>query len=266
VIVNARMYSATPAANKAWRETLAWAMNYAGLPWELHDHEAPAPLASLWARTDLGCVMMCGLAYCERRPRPVLVAAPVPSPARYGGRPVYFTDIAVRADAPFECLQDTFGAVVGYTLADSLSGCVALRSHLFPHREAATGPLYRRAVGGFVNAKDLIEGLVFGHIDVAPLDSYYHDLLKAAAPEFSSQVKTIGSTRAAPIPPFVATAAIEGADLATLRAALVAVGTAPELAAQRATLLLDGFAVPAESDYAVIQPLLEAATRYGDRW
>ncbi len=266
MIVNARMYSATPAAKQAWEEILGWALKRARLAWEIHDYEAPAPLASLWVRADLGCVMMCGLAYVRRQPRPTLVAAPVPSPARYGGLPIYFTDIAVRANAPYERLPDTFGGIVGYTLPDSLSGCVALRSHLRLYREASPGPLYRKVVGGFVNARSLIEALAAGEIDVAPLDSYYHDLLKAGAPELASQVKTIGSTRAAPIPPLVAGVEIAGADLARLRTALSAAGTARELAAQRATLLLDRFAVPAESDYAAIGPVLDAATRYGDPW
>jgi ABC-type phosphate/phosphonate transport system substrate-binding protein len=83
----------------------------------------------------------------------------VPSPDRYGGRPVYFSDLVVRADAPYRTLEDTFGGVVGYTLADSMSGGVALRHHLAPYaqarREAVAGRgggpsgarLYRAAVG-----------------------------------------------------------------------------------------------------------------------
>ena len=35
--------------------------------------------------------------FAQRGERPTLVAAPIPSPARYGGKPVYFTDIVVRA-------------------------------------------------------------------------------------------------------------------------------------------------------------------------
>src|SRR5687768_4606717 len=123
------MYSATPAVKQAWKAVLQWVMPRAGLDWELLDHDAPAPLSELWARDDLGLAMMCGLPYSQRAPRPALIAAPLPSPERYGGRPVYFTDIAVRADAPYRSLEDTFGGVVGYTLDDSMSGCVAFRTH-----------------------------------------------------------------------------------------------------------------------------------------
>lgn len=266
MIINARMYSATPAAKLAWKAILCWATGRARLSWQFYDYDAPAPLAILWARPDLGCAMMCGLPYSKRRPRPTLVAAPVPSPERYAGKPIYFTDIAVRSDAPFARLEDTFGSVVGYTLRDSMSGYVALRSYLLPYRRAYSRPLYREAVGGLVNARRVIEALASGRIDVGPLDSYYFDILKAGEPDFAAKVRIIASTNAAPVPLFVATAPISAADLAALRAALDAAGSAPELAGYRATLLLDRFAVPVESSYDIIDSMLEAAMQYPEIW
>jgi len=136
LVANARMYSATATARADWKALLAWVLARAGLDWEVIDYDPPAPLSALWAREDLGLAMMCGLPFSQREPRPTLIAAPVPSPSRYGGRPVYFTDIVVRADAAYERLEDTFGGVVGYTLADSMSGGVALRDHLARYRAA----------------------------------------------------------------------------------------------------------------------------------
>jgi ABC-type phosphate/phosphonate transport system substrate-binding protein len=243
VIVNARMYSATPQAKAAWKTLLGEVLARAGLDWKVIDYDPPAPLAALWERSDLGCVMMCGLPYSQRRPRPTLVAAPIPSPPRYGGRPVYFTDIAVRADSKFYRLEDTFGGVVGVTLPDSMSGYVALRRHLAPHGRN----LYRKEVSGLLNARKVIEALDEGRIDLGPLDSYYYDLLKAGDPAFAAKVRIIDSTRAAPIPPLIATAKIAPRELQRLRAALLAVGGREEL-------LLKGFAVPAPQDYDGLQP------------
>ena len=266
MIVNARMYSATPAASQAWKAILDWAVRRAGLPWSNYDHDAPAPLAQLWDRSDLGCVFMCGLPFSQREPRPTLIAAPVPSCARYGGKPIYFTDIAVRADAPFGTLEDTFGGVLGFTLRDSMSGCVALLDHLLPYREAARRPLYREALGGFVNARSVIEALAAGRIDVGPLDSYYYDLLRSGAPDIAAKVKIIASTGPAPIPPLVAHASIALEKIVRLRAALGAAAIAPELSEQRATVLLDGFAVPDASDYDVLASAVATATRYPEPW
>lgn len=266
MIANARMYSAAPAAKQAWKALLDWALARAGLDWDVLEYDAPAPLAALWARDDLGCVLMCGLPFTQRAPRPALVASPVPAGERYGGRPVYFTDVAVRADAPHRSLEDTFGGVVGFTLADSYSGCVALRAHLLPYREARGAPLYRGAVGGFVNARAIIDALDRGRIDVGPLDSYFFDILRANDPACAAKVRVIGSTAAAPIPAFIATAALAAPDLERLRDALLEAGTVAELGARRDVLQLARFAVPREQDYAMIGSALARSRSFPDPW
>jgi ABC-type phosphate/phosphonate transport system substrate-binding protein len=252
MIVNARMYSVTPQVKAAWKRVLGWALARAGLEWEIVDHDAPAPLAELWARRDLGAAMMCGLPYSQRRPRPALVAAPVPSPGRYGGLPRYFTDIVVKADAPYRTLEDTFGGVAGYTLEDSMSGCVAFRYHLLQYGDRSS--LYREFVGGLIHGRRVIEALAAGTIDVGPLDSYYHDLLRANDPATAARVRVIATTAPAPIPPLVSTS---GAKVPELREALLAAGEAGELEAEREMLLLSGFAVPKASDYDVLDYILQ---------
>ena len=162
MIANARMYSATPAVKAAWRQLLQWVLARAGLDWAVIDHDPPALLAALWARDDLGLAMMCGLPYAQSAPKPLLVAAPIPSPARYGGRAVYFTDIVVRESSSHRTLEDTFGGVLGYTLADSMSGGVALRHHLAAFARPHGERLYRSAVGGLVNARGVIDALAAG--------------------------------------------------------------------------------------------------------
>lgn len=265
-VANARMYSPTPAVKAAWKALLDWALARAGLDWNLLDYDAPAPLATLWARADLGCVMMCGLPFTQRAPRPALVASPVPAGVRYADRPVYFTDLAVRADSAYRSIEDTFDGVVGFTLADSYSGCVALRAHLAPYRKARAAPLYREARGGYVNARQIIEALDAGRIDVGPLDSYYFDLLNANDPDFAAKVRILDSTNAAPIPAFVATAALDRRDIEALQDAMLQAGTVPELGAQRKALRLARFAIPREADYAPIGSALEQSRSFPDPW
>ncbi len=251
-VANARMYSVAPAVRDAWRELLQWVLTRAGLGWDVIDYDPPAPLSGLWARDDLGLVTMCGLPFSQCVPRPTLVAAPVPAGPRYGGRPVYFTDIVVRASSPHQSLEDTFGGVLGYTLVDSMSGGLALGRHLAPYREARGGRLYRAAVGQLLNARGVIDALAAGTIDVGPLDSYYFALLQRHDPDFAEQVRVIASTQAMPIPPFIATAPLEARELHSLRQALLAVGSAPQLRALRTHLLLDGFAIPEPADYDIL--------------
>jgi ABC-type phosphate/phosphonate transport system substrate-binding protein len=259
------MYSASPSIKADWAQLLAWVLRRAGLPWEVIDYDPPAPLSVLWERDDLGLAMMCGLPFAQRLngqastpARPTLVAAPLPSPARYGGRPVYFTDIVVRADSPYRTLEDTFGGVVGYTLADSMSGGVALRRHLESYRTARQARLYRRAVGDLIHARGVIDALAAGRIDVGPLDSYYHDLLRRHEPAFAAQVRCVASTSALPIPPLVATAGLRADVLAELREAFAACAAAPELAPLMERLLLAGFAVPDSADYLPLAAMAAA--------
>lgn len=254
------MYAVTAACKADWHRVLGWAVTEAGLDWPLVDHDAPTPLAALWARADLGAALMCGLPFARAASRPTLVAAPLPRPSRYRQRPVYCTDIVVAAAAPYRTLADTFGGVVGYTLADSMSGAVALRKHLLPLREARGARLYRGAVGELGNVRGVIQALIDGRIDVGPLDSYSHDLLAHYEPAFAARVRTVASTRAWPIPPFVATAPIAADALARLRAALQATRDVADLRDAMDRLQLDGFAVSDPADYDVLAAIDRHAT------
>ena len=256
-VANARMYSATPAVRADWKTLLAWVLERAGLDWPVIDYDPPAPLNTLWARGDLGLAMMCGLPYAQRAQRPTLIAAPVPAPARYAGRAFYFTDLVVRADAPWQRLEDSFGSVVGYTLHDSMSGGLALRAALAPYRHGQ--PLYQRSVGGLIHARGVIEALVRGDIDIGPLDSYYHDLLRHNDPAFAAQVRVLSSTHARPIPPLVATAPLTDDTLTRLRGALAEVATETSLAPLRARLLLADFDFPEPERYDLYPALATSA-------
>jgi ABC-type phosphate/phosphonate transport system substrate-binding protein len=256
-VANARMYSVSPRVKHVWQRLLRWALDDARLPWEVIDHDAPEPLRALWARGDLGLAMMCGLPCALRTPPAQVIAAPVPSPARYEGLARYCTDLVVRSDAPFGCLEDTFGGVAAYTLADSMSGAVAFNAHLQAFRSPARPRLYARTVGHLVNARGVIDALGRGDVDVGPLDSYYHDLLRQDAPAYAAQVRTIASTRWTPIPPLVSTSSLPPAVVDRLRASLQRAVQHPELATERALLLLAGFAFPDASEYDLLAQIAQ---------
>jgi ABC-type phosphate/phosphonate transport system substrate-binding protein len=266
LIANARMYnSAGPACKAAWRELLAWVTARAEIPMQIIDHDPPALLSELWEREDLGATLMCGLPYALRKPAPTVLAAPVPSPAHYGGRAVYFSYLIVPARSSAVRLEDTFGGTVGYTLEDSMSGCVALRCLLERHRQEGR-PLFAKVVGNLVHVRGIIEAVGTGRVDLGSCDSYVFDLLAKHDPEFASQVKVIGMTDAAPMPPFVATARLDSAALDRLRAAFRAAGPAPELARQREALLLSGFEVRPASDYDAFHAIHALSERHAGVW
>ena len=265
MIANARMYTVDAASKAAWKTLLAWVLARAGVEAAIIDHDAPAPMRDLWSRADLGCALMCGLPYTLREPAPQLIAAPIPSPARYGGRPIYMTDIVVRADSPARTLADTYGGRVGYTVEDSQSGYFALRRHLALQR-TGNERLYAGAVGELLNARGVINALADGRIDVGPLDSYSHDLLRHLEPAFAAKVRVVATTAPTAIPAFVATTGLPDDVVARLGGAFVASGAAPELAATRATLVLAGFAIPDPDEYRPLRLHHDALTGQVEPW
>jgi len=246
MLANARMYSVTPASAEAWRAVISWVSREAGVPVEFIEHGAPKLLSDLWARSDLGIVQMCGLPASLRTPPPTVLAAPVPSLARYGGKAVYMSDIAVKADSPFRKLEDTFGGVAGYTLKDSQSGYFAFRTLLLTGYPQAK---YRKIVGGLLNPRGVIKALVEGRIDVGPLDGYVFDLIRAGDPAAAAQVRVIASTDPTPMPPLVATAPLKPAEVEKLRRAFLKVQSEKSLDGARKALLVERFVVPAISVY-----------------
>jgi ABC-type phosphate/phosphonate transport system substrate-binding protein len=262
LVANARMYSVTPAAAEAWRAVIGWAAREAGVPVEFVEHGPPKLLSDLWARDDLGVVQMCGLPASLRKPAPTVLAAPQPSLPRYQGKAIYMSDIAVRADAPWHTLEDTFGGVAGYTLKDSQSGYFAFRSLLLTKHPHAK---YRQIVGGLLNPRGVIQALINNKIDVGPLDGYVFDLLRAGDPQFASQVRVVAVTDPTPMPPLVATSSLTSQKVENLRDAFRRAHEEPSLSMALKTILVERFVVPDLSVYDETKRRAERVER-ADPW
>jgi ABC-type phosphate/phosphonate transport system substrate-binding protein len=261
LIANARMYSVTAQAAAAWRALLEWAIERAGVDCQAIDYPPPKPMAPLWARPDLGCAFICGYPYANAAPKPTLLAAPVPSPDAYGGKPVYWSDLVVRADASWVKLDDVFGRRLAYTSEDSQSGYQAARELLAPYARA--GRLFSAIVGPLITPRRIAEAVIAGDADVGPLDSYAHDLIRAHEPELAAQLRTIATTAPAPIPPLVAAPDIASAQAKRLRAALLDIAQAAELRSIRDALLLERFVEVEPEDYSVLLERAGDADRSG---
>lgn len=261
MFANARMYAINPAVAAAWRALLEWVALRAEVDFEVIDYPAPAPLPSLWARPDAACMFMCGYPLSQAQPQPRVLAAPVPSPARYGGKPVYWTDIIVPVGSKITRLEDTFGHHFAFTTEDSQSGYQAPRLLLARHAHGAS--LFAATVGPLVTPRRVVEAILAGDADAGPLDSYAHDLLRRHEPGLASRLRVIATTPPTPIPPFVAAAGVAAADTERIAGALMAAGTSDALAAIRATLLLEEFAPASADAYRVLRTDAQQADRLG---
>jgi ABC-type phosphate/phosphonate transport system substrate-binding protein len=252
LIANARMYAVTPGVREAWQRLFDWMARTSGVPLEYIDHAAPAPLETLWAREDLGATFMCGFPFALAPRKPGLIAAPVPSPPRYGGMAQYCTDFIVRADRPFARLSDTFGGRIGWTVGHSQSGYNAVRYHLLRYRGEQNKPLFAKWVGPLITPRRVIEHVIDGEIDVGPLDSYVHDLLRRHEPETAARLRTVESTAMTPIPPLIASPTVTEDIVERLRGALMSGAIQTEMAATLEALMVTRFAPVNPADYMVL--------------
>jgi len=167
---------------------------------------------------------------------------------------VYRTDLIVRAEAPYRRLEDTFGGRAGWTVTHSQSGFNALRHHLLGYRSPVRPRLYSEMAGNLITARNVLDSVREGRIDVGPLDAYWHMLIAQHAPQLTAGIRVLASTPPTPMPAFVAAAGAPRELIGQLRAAFTHAAQRPWFAPFRKLLLLQGFAPVEEASYA---PLLQ---------
>jgi ABC-type phosphate/phosphonate transport system substrate-binding protein len=253
-IANARMYAVTPAVETAWRELLEHVARDAAAALTYVPYPAPRPLEEFWKREDMGAVFMCGFPVALGLAHVIPLAAPIPRAPWAQRRPVYRTDLIVREDAPYRTLADTFGSRAGWTVAHSHSGFNAFRHHLLAYRTAAQPALYGEMCGNLVTARNVLDSVREGRIDVGPLDAYWHLLIARHAPHLTRGIRVLASTETAPMPAFVAAAGAPPDLTRRLRAAFTGAAGRPWFAPLAEQLLLEGFAEVSAGSFA---PLLE---------
>jgi len=253
-IMNARMYAVTPQVEAGWRELLDHIASDAEVALTYMSYPAPQPLENLWSRRDLGCALMCGFPIALKLAPVIPIASPVPRAAWAAGEAVYRSDLIVRADSSYTSLADTFGGRAGWTIEHSQSGFNAFRHHLLAYRTAERRALYSEVSGNLVTARNILDSVREGRIDIGPLDAYWHLLIARHAPQLTAGIRVLTSTELAPMPAFVAASGADQGEAARLRAAFQGAASRPWFAPLGDLLLLDGFAAVSEAQYA---PLLQ---------
>ena len=255
LVVNARMYAINADVNSLWQRLFQWVSHEADVTTTYVSHAPPAPLASLWERTDLACAFMCGYPFAtwaSETARPRVLAAPIPAPARYDGKPCYCTDIIVRADSHHMNLDAMEDLPLGFTVEHSQSGFQAPRKMLSRLASQRGAQEFTHWVGPLHTPRGVLDALFEGRIEAGPLDSYWHDLLRRHEPETAARVRTIASTPMTPIPPLVSASSMSLAARERLTNALTRVASEAVLADVRDALLLHAFTPISEDAYRVL--------------
>ena len=252
MIANARMYALNDSVGAAWRRLFEWVAADAEVSLDVIAHPPPHPLGDLWRRDDLGCALMCGFPWVTWRDpieRPVPLAVPVPSPANFQDRPIYWTDIVVRADSHIASVADLAGARFAFTVEDSQSGYQAPRRFFAERAHATGGRLFSAVVGPVITPRRVVEAVVAGVADAGPLDAWWHALLRRHEPEVAARLRTVAVTRPTPIPLVVGAAGMPEPQKRRGIAALERMVDVAELSDVRDTLLLKRFVHADPADY-----------------
>ncbi|MFZ4286184.1 phosphate/phosphite/phosphonate ABC transporter substrate-binding protein [Variovorax sp. HJSM1_2] len=271
MIANARMYAVTPAVAQAWRSLLLRVGEIAGVSWDYVEHAAPAPVAALWDRDDLGAAFMCGLPYITRAHKalaihtapPVILAAPVPAPARYAAQPVYFTEFVARRDAGFSDLAATFGHRLAHMLPESNSGFNAPRHHLMSLAPAGQTSLFAATAAPTTTPMAVLRAVLDGQAEVGVVDSYVLDLLRHHTPELMAPLVSLENTIASPIPLLVASPSQAPDVTQRVRQALLSAHEDAVCATAMDRLLLQRFTSAEPETYEVLAEREATANRAG---
>ncbi len=213
-----------------------------------------------FARGEADAGFICGLPYVNlaRVAEPAIepLAAPVLQGARYGDRPVYFSDVIVRHDSPATCLGDLRGCSWAYNDVDSHSGYNITRHALLCLGE--TGGFFGRVEAAGYHQR-AIRLVARGAVDAAAIDTQVLAIELRDHPALGRRIRVIETLGPATIQPVVAARRLPPALKDAMRAALLAIGDAP---GQRAALdagYIARFAPITDGDYDDIRAMVAAA-------
>lgn len=213
---------------------------------------------------DVGFI--CGLPYvrlADQEPSPIeLLAAPVLQGERYGGRPVYFSDVIVRQDSPFERFEQLRGRSWSFNDRDSHSGYNVTRYRLAQLGEKGK----ERYFGEIVDAgwhQQSIRLVREGLVDASAIDSQVLEVAMREDSALKGEVRVIDTLGPSTIQPVVAARHLPDGLKAEIRDVLVSMHADPHVRERFARGLVEHFVAVTDSTYDDIREMLGAVEAAG---
>lgn len=211
-------------------------------------------------RGEIQVGWICGLPYIWKADTPEapieLLAAPVMTDPRYEDRPVYFSDVIVRADDPARRFEDLRGCRWAFNEPHSHSGYNVVRCHL-ASIEATEG--FFGSVSQAGSHQEAMRRVADGRADAAAIDSTVLEIERKTHPEAVDKLKVIEVLGPSPIPPLVIHREVNPRLGRQLRKLLFDIHLEDEPAAFLREAGIDRFVSVQDRDYDPIREMYRAA-------
>jgi phosphonate transport system substrate-binding protein len=216
--------------------------------------------ASYQEAASADVAFICGLPYIELNRRGVAaleaVAAPVLSGPRYGGRPIYFSDVVVRAESPFHTFADLRGCTWSYNEPLSQSGYGILRDWLLRLGET-TGFFGRVIEAGFHERS--IHLVCSQEADASAIDSQVLAIALREDPELACRLRIIACLGPSTSQPVAAAQHLALSLREDIQQVLVEMGDDPEARPFLTRGMVERFVAVTDDSYADIRQMVQAA-------
>jgi phosphonate transport system substrate-binding protein len=222
------------------------------IPWQERER--------LFDAGEIHVLWLCGLPYVHkadlRESAMELLAVPIPAGPRYQGRAIYFSDVIVRKQSPFQTFAELRGTVWAYNEPRSHSGYNVVRAYLFEQGE--TRDFFGRVVESGAHQTSL-EMILDGRVDGSAIDSTVLEWAIDQRPEISEQIRVIATFGPSPIPPWVMSKKISLSVRSQLRALLLSMHRDPRGEAILERAGLERFFGAQDRDYDPIRIMASKA-------
>lgn len=226
--------------------------------------DVSAGIDALFNEGRIEAAFGCGLPYvwkaAEVAPTVRLMAAPVLPAARYNNQPVYFSDIIVRGDSPYQTFENLRGATFAYNQIVSFSGYVLPLYYLL--ETGRTDGFFGKtlASGSHAVSMDWVES---GQVDAAAIDSVVLEMEVIQRPRRMGVFRVIESLGPAGMPPVMSATQLSDEAHLRLTQALVTMHQHPRGQAILARSGVRRFAPVTDRNYDDIRRMLRALKEAG---
>jgi phosphonate transport system substrate-binding protein len=215
-------------------------------------------------RDDNDICFVCSLPYVDFERRGIVPALPVAAPVlagdRYGGRPVYFSDVIVHRDSPFRAFRDLRGRSWAYNEPLSWSGYGITRFHLVAIGET-TGFFGEVIETGF--HEESIRMVARGDVDASAIDSQVLAVALRDDPGLAARLRIVGSLGPSTIQPVAVSQRLPAELRSRITEALVSLHEEPGMPERLARGLVERFVPVSADDYDDIRAMLKACEDAG---